>query len=193
MKHTLLTIPIVAVMILGGCAAAGAPSGGSGGSGGADGGAGGGGTSGTTHPACGDWQSANPDPSRPWKQVANDVPMPDGFGFVTELGPSCIYSYAADGLTFYSVPYLAATDAEVDALYAGSKQAAEDRGWTATVEDADALGDDFIDGEWTADPDSADAEYLGAQGLVPVGPDYADAVGLEPDQNLMSLEFAVKG
>ncbi len=189
MKHTLLTIPLAAVMILGGCAA-GAPSGDSGGS---DGDAGGSGSSGTTHPACAESQTSGQDPSKPWKQVANDVAMPDGFGFVTELGPSCIYSYAADGLTFYSVPYLAATDAEVDALYAGSKQAAEDRGWTATLEDADALGDDLIDGEWTADPDSVTAEYVTAQGLVPVGPDYADAVGLEPDQNLMSLEFAVKG
>jgi hypothetical protein len=133
----------------------------------------------------------NPDPSRPWAPVPADSALPAGFEFVSELHPSCLQSFTLDGVVHYSASFLDATEGEAQDAYHAAEKLAATRGWEPTTQDADALGDDFIEGEWIADT-NLNAEEVWLQAFLPMPREYATAYGVDGELNLLGIEIAVK-
>ena len=122
-----------------------------------------------------------------------DTEFPAGFEYASDLQPSCVLTNSANGVTHYLAYYVGATEDEVSSAYADTAASAQAAGWTTATEDADTLGDNFINGEWFADADDPSAPGAHVQGYVPLGPDMAGVLGVDPAINLLAIDIAVSG
>ncbi len=156
--------------------------------------AGDGGSSSASHEACTDpMTTPSPNATGTYEVLDAGAALPEGFAYVSDLGPSCIIKTSADGLTHYTSYFVGATQDEVDSAYAASSAVAADRGWTTVEDDGDALGDGFVYGDWVENPDDALSQDLVLQAFMPLGPDYAPSFGLSDDTTLLGIEIVVKG